>query len=106
MNVLVLNCGSASTKFAVVHASNGHVHVSGTIEPLGSAQSTLEFEHEGRAERRTVPGEGIDASLRTTHELLRETGLADRLLGVGHRVVHGGAKFSGSILITPEVITK
>ncbi len=106
MNVLVLNCGAASTKFAVVHASNGHVHVSGKVEPLGSSQSALEFEHEGRAERRTVPGEGIDASLRSTYELLRETGLADRLLGIGHRVVHGGAKFSGSILITPEVIAK
>jgi acetate kinase len=106
MNVLVLNCGSASTKFAVVHASNGHVHVSGTIEPLGSARSTLEFKHEDRAERRTVQGEGIDASLGTTCELLRETGLADRLMGIGHRVVHGGAKFSSSILITPEVIAK
>ncbi len=106
MNVLVLNCGSAATKFAVVHASNGHVHISGKIAPLGSAQSVVEFEHEERAERRIVPGEGIDAALRTTYELLRETRLADRLLGIGHRVVHGGAKFSGSILITPEVITK
>ena len=75
MNVLVLNCGSASTKFAVVHASNGHVHVSGTIQPLGGSQATLEFTHEDCSERRTVPGAGIDASLRTTFELLREIGL-------------------------------
>ncbi len=106
MNVLVLNCGSSSTRFAVVHASNGHVHVSGTIEPGEGARSSLAFEHEGRAERRTVPGEGIDAAVRTASELLRELGLADRLLGVGHRVVHGGARFSASTLITPEVITK
>ncbi|MFY3743245.1 acetate/propionate family kinase [Anaeromyxobacter sp. Red801] len=106
MNVLVLNCGTAATKFAVVHASDGHVHIAGRIEPLANAQSALEFEHEGRAERRTVAGEGIDAALRAAHELLRETGLVDGLIGVGHRVVHGGAKFSGSILITPEVIAK
>jgi acetate kinase len=106
MNVLVLNCSSVSTKFAVVHASNGHVHISGTIQPLGSSQATLEFTHEDRSETRNVPGEGPEASLRTTFELLREVGLADRLVGIGHRVVHGGAKFSGSILITPEVITK
>ena len=106
MNVLVLNCGSASTKFAVVHASNGHVHVSGTIQPLGGSQATLEFTHEDCSERRTVPGAGIDASLRTTFELLREIGLLERLVGIGHRVVHGGAKFSGSILVTPQVITK
>jgi acetate kinase len=106
MNVLVLNCRSTSTRFAVVHASNGHVHVSGTIRPLGRPQATLEFTHEGRSETRTVDGEGTDASLRATFDLLREVGLADRLLGVGHRVVHGGAKFSGSIPITAEVIAK
>ncbi|ACL67369.1 acetate kinase [Anaeromyxobacter dehalogenans 2CP-1] len=106
MNVLVLNCGSACTKFAVVHATDGHVHVAGKIEPLGSGQSALELQHEGRSERRTVAGESIDAALRTVHELLRELGLLGGLLGIGHRVVHGGAKFSTSILITPEVITK
>ena len=106
MNVLVLNCGSTSTKFAVVHASNGHVHISGTISALGTPQATLEFTHEGRLQRRTVPGDGTGEALRATFELLREVGLADRLLGIGHRVVHGGAKFSGSIFITPEVITK
>ena len=106
MNVLVLNCSRSSTKFAVVHASNGHVHVTGAIQPIGSAQATLDFDHEGRIETRVVSAESTDASLRTTFELLREIGLADRLIGVGHRVIHGGAKFSGSIFITPEVIEK
>jgi acetate kinase len=106
MNVLVLNCGSSSTSFAVVHASNGHVHVSGEVEPLGDGRAKLDFTHEGRCETRAVAGEGTDAALRATFALLGELGLADRLLGVGHRVVHGGAKFSGSILITPEVIAK
>ena len=35
-----------------------------------------------------------------------EAGLADGLLGIGHRVVHGGSKFSGSMAITPEVVAK
>jgi acetate kinase len=106
MNVLVLNCSSSATKFAVVHASNGHVHVSGSIQPLGGAQATLAFAHEGGAASRTVAGDGTEASLRATFELLSEIGLADCLIGVGHRVVHGGAKFSGSIFITPEVLEK
>jgi acetate kinase len=105
MNVLVLNCSSSATKFAVVHASNGHVHVSGSVQ-LGDAQATLDFKHEERSEARTVAADGTETSLRATFELLREIGLADRLVGVGHRVVHGGAKFSGSILITPEVVNK
>jgi acetate kinase len=106
MNVLVLNCGSSSTRFAVVHASNGHVHVSGTVETPPGLPATLAFTHEGRSEARPVAGQGTDAALRATFELLREIGLAERLLGIGHRVVHGGAKFSGSILVTPEVIAK
>jgi acetate kinase len=106
MNILVLNCSSAATKFAVVHATNGHVHVSGVVEPLGSPDVTLEFIHEKRAERRKIVAEGTDASLRVTFELLRELGLADRLLGIGHRVVHGASKFTGSMFITPQVVEK
>ncbi len=106
MNVLVLNCGSASVKFAVVHSTNGHVHASGVAQPLGSPDTALELTHEGREERRPLPGADGEGALRAILALLREVGLADRLLGVGHRVVHGGAKFSGSIFITPAVIDK
>src|SRR5512138_189971 len=106
MNVLVLNCSSAFTKFAVVHASNGHVHVSGRIQPLGQAEATLEYTHEGGSGSRTVAADGTEASLQATFELLAELGLVERLIGVGHRVVHGGARFSGSMFVTPEVLEK
>ncbi len=106
MNVLVLNCSSSSTKFAVVHSTNGHVHVSGAIHPIGSPHATLDFTHEATSKARTVRAETTDDSLRLTFELLSELHLADRLVGVGHRVIHGGAKFSGSMFITPEVIEK
>jgi acetate kinase len=106
MNVLVLNCGSAALKFAVVHSTNGHVHVQGTVQPLGTAEALLEFTHEKENATRPLAGADGDAALRAVFALLRDMGLADRLLGIGHRVVHGGAKFSGSIFITPAVIAK
>jgi acetate kinase len=106
MNVLVLNCGSSSTRFAVVHSSNGHEHVSGIAHQLGTPEAILEFSHEGRKGARTLAGMDEEGALRALVALLRELGLADRLLGVGHRVVHGGARFSGSIFVTPEVVAK
>jgi acetate kinase len=106
MNVLVLNCGPTSTKFAVVHSSNGHEHVSGIAHRLGTPEAVLEFAHEGRKGARSLTGVDEAGALRAVVALLEDLGLANRLLGVGHRVIHGGAKFSGSIFITPEVVAK
>ncbi len=107
MNVLVLNCGSSTTKFSVVHSTNGHHHISGIAWHLGTPQASIDFDHEGEHRSRALPAAAdAAAALRAIVGLLGELGLADRLLAVGHRVVHGGAKFSGSIFITPEVVAK
>ncbi len=106
MNVLVLNCGSSSAKFAVIDSSNGHELVSGIAQRLGSAQATLDFKAEGKKQSRSLHGAQHEAALRVVVELLEELGLACRIQAVGHRVVHGGAKFSGSMPITPEVVAK
>jgi acetate kinase len=107
LNVLVLNCGRSSARFAVVHSSNGHEHISGMAERIGTDRARLGFTHEGRAGARPLPaGAGLEGALREIFRLLQEVGLADRLVGVGHRVVHGGAKFSGSIFITPDVVAR
>ena len=49
---------------------------------------------------------GGSAASGNADSLVNELGLTDELVGVGHRVVHGGSKFSGSMAITPEVIAK
>ncbi len=106
MNVLVLNCGSSSAKFAVIDPEGSRELISGIAQRLGQAQATLDWKIDGRKSSRPIPGAGHDAALRTVVELLREAGLVEGLLGIGHRVVHGGSKFSGSMAITPEVIAK
>ncbi|HET7752506.1 MAG TPA: acetate/propionate family kinase [Anaeromyxobacteraceae bacterium] len=106
MNVLVLNCDASAVKFAVVHSTNAHEHILGAATRLGTPHAMLDFTHEGRKESRILHGADHRAALHAIVALLREVGLADRMLAVGHRVLHGGAKFSGSMYITPEVIAK
>jgi acetate kinase len=106
MNVLVLNCGSSSAKFAVIDAVSGQELVSGIAQRLGSAQASLDFKADGRKESRLLHGAGHEKALRDVVALLEELGVAEQIAGIGHRVVHGGAKFSGSMPITPAVVEK
>lgn len=118
MNILVLNTGSSSLKFQVIDtdlekiASDGDRRLArGVIERIGS-QALIRFENaQGKIVRTAQPirdyRAAIDAALRWL--VSEEAGipeirsLAD-IHAIGHRVVHGGEKFTRSTLITPEVI--
>lgn len=104
MNVLVLNCGSSSAKFAVIDPGSSRELTSGIAQRLCSKEASLDWKRDGKKSSRPISGAGHEEALRAVVDLLREAGLADGLLGVGHRVVHGGSKFSGSIAITKEVV--
>jgi acetate kinase len=106
LNALVLNCGSSSAKFAVIDSATGEERISGMAQRLGSANASLDWKFAGHKRSKILHHAEHDAALREVGELLREAGLADAIRGVGHRVVHGGARFSGSIPITPEVIDR
>jgi acetate kinase len=106
MNILVLNCGSSSAKFAVIDPSSGEERISGIAQRLATAQASLEWKLGAQRRAREIPGADHDAALRAVGDLLRDVGLFDEIAGVGHRVVHGGARFSGSIPITSEVVDR
>lgn len=106
MNILVLNCGSSSLKFAVIDPDVAVEHVSGIAQRLGSGEASLDVKWNGTKTSRPIPGAHHDEALRGVIDVLRELRLADGLLAVGHRVVHGGSKFAGSMAITEEVIAK
>src|SRR5512138_2939957 len=106
MNVLVLNCGSSSAKFAVINSTDGKELISGIAQRLGSAHASLDWKIDGQKTSKDLHRADHDIALRAVVELLKEHKLVDELKGVGHRVVHGGAKFSGSRALTAEVIDK
>ena len=103
MVILVLNCGSSSAKFAVIETSDGRERISGLAQRLGTPQATLDWTREGARSSRPIPDALHGEALRSVVALLEEAGLSHHLAGVGHRVVHGGARFSASCAITPEV---
>jgi len=106
VNVLVLNCGSSSAKFAILDTDSGEERVAGLAQRLGSEKATLEWKVAGRKESHDIPGADHGRALRAAVEVLERLGLARGLSAVGHRVVHGGARFSGSMVVDAEVLAK
>ena len=102
-NILVLNCGSSSIKFAIFDMSTQDVIISGLAERLYEAQPTINWSglHKGES---LITDQGHQVALDTLAVLLDKWHILDSLTGIGHRVVHGGEKFSASTLLNDENI--
>lgn len=104
--VLVLNCGSSSLKFAVLSAENGEEELSGLAECLGNMDARIKYKVQGnKAETSLGGGSAHREAVEFIVNLINTTpGIADNLVAVGHRVVHGGETFTQSVLVTDAVI--
>lgn len=110
VKVLVLNSGSSSIKFQLFNMEDEKVLVKGVVERIGIENSFLDYEKTGEKEitiKRDIEdhSQGIELVIDTL--LDKEYGVLssmDEINAVGHRVVHGGEKFAGSVKITDEVI--
>lgn len=108
MKVLVINCGSSTLKFKVIELSEdtppgqemGITH--GIIERIGG-QGTIKFIAESgeRLQETEIITDHAEAARRMLGWL---NSLGIRLDAIGHRVVHGGHRFTGPALIDDEVI--
>ncbi len=103
-NILIINCGSSSLKFAVINPGNGDEIISGIAERLGEKESFIRWKFEGNKESETLDGGAHDAAVGALLHMLEAKGLKDDIIAVGHRVVHGGETFKKSCLVTKEVI--
>ncbi|HSQ77234.1 MAG TPA: acetate kinase [Bacteroidota bacterium] len=110
MNVLVLNCGSSSVKYQLINGDEQKKLAGGVVERIGMSGATLSnVRHDG--DEIKIAGEIVDHTVAIEYILAillsRNHGvISDKsdIHAIGHRVVHGGETFSGSVLITPEVI--
>ncbi len=109
-DVLVINCGSSSIKFALIDTKNstasGAQRVQGIGERLGSDEAQIVWRRDGHKETIAAPDADHRAAMERIVELLRDEfpTLETQLLGVGHRVVHGGEAFTQSVRIDDDVL--
>jgi acetate kinase len=109
-SVLVINCGSSSIKFAVVPEKNHpdtnsnapRVRRSGLAENLGTPQAILNIISKN-GEKTSIAIPGADHQIALSHIL--KTLDDEKPIAIGHRVVHGGEKFTQAVQINQDVIT-
>lgn len=110
MKILVLNCGSSSIKYKLFDMSNSTVIAQGGIEKIGLQGSFLKLtlpNGEKKVLEKDIPEHtvGIEFILDTlTNAEYGAIKSLDEINAVGHRMVHGGEKFSKSVLLTQEVL--
>lgn len=110
MKVLVLNCGSSSIKYQFFDTNTKTALAKGVVERIGMSSAVLSHSrHDG--DQIKIVGEILDHSIAIEYVLgvmlSKNHGvISDKedIEAVGHRVVHGGETFSGSVLITDEVM--
>jgi acetate kinase len=104
--VLVFNAGSSSLKFALLLPGSGERLMGGIGERLGTPEASLRVQwFPAAATEERVPAGTHRAVTSRVLDLVAEAGYADvELLGAGHRVVHGGERFTSSIRVDDAVI--
>ena len=107
MKILCVNAGSSSLKFQLVEMPEEKLIISGYIEKIGLKDSFWTTKVNGEK----IKGERYlknhkEAAEVLIEELLKHKAVEslDEIKGVGHRVLHGGEKYSDSVIITDEVI--
>jgi len=103
MKVLVLNCGSSSLKFAVFQ--DRKQIASGSAENLQAPQGLFKASTGDQKIQQEFASPSHLTALQQIDGFLTDHGLSEGGFdAIGHRVVHGGEKFSGSVLLNDEIL--
>jgi acetate kinase len=108
--VLVLNWGSSSVKFALLAPDTGERVLDGVAEEVGTPDAVLRIRrYPNDAVSEPLPDGSYQAVISRILDCLADPGAGGQggpapLVGVGHRVVHGGDRFSASTLVDDQVI--
>ena len=109
MKILVLNCGSSSLKYQLIDMENEQVLTKGLCERIGIDGSVLTHKVPGKDNyvvETPMPDHSVavqlvlDALTSAEHGVINSV---DEINAIGHRVLHGGTKFTKSIVVNEDV---
>ncbi|MGB4082918.1 MAG: acetate kinase [Candidatus Fermentibacter daniensis] len=112
MKILVINSGSSSIKFRLFESSTGETLAGGLLERIGLAEGRMEYRRGTDGKITTecpIPNHqaGISMVLASlTDPVSGALGSLSEIQAVGHRIVHGGERFTQPVEITNEVISE
>lgn len=103
--ILALNCGSSSLKFQLFDTEKYTPIFKGNVERIGESDSFIKYEFNAKNGKQEIELNNHLDALNAVVKLMDENGIdLNSVRAVGHRVVHGGDKFSCSVEITDEII--
>ncbi|SNX55572.1 acetate kinase [Thermoanaerobacterium sp. RBIITD] len=109
MKILVINCGSSSLKYQLIETNGGKVLAKGLAERIGINDSLLTHNvndnkikiKKDMKDHKDAIKMVLDALINSEYGVIKDM---SEINAVGHRVVHGGEAFTGSVLITDDVL--
>lgn len=110
MKILVINCGGSSIKYQLINMARKTTLAKGAVEQIGSKKACFLYQSkEGSIVENDIFIASHEAGLKKVLAALTDSDYGviqnyNDIEAVGHRVVHAGEKFSGSVFITQEVI--
>ena len=102
-NVLVINSGSSSIKFALVNEDQDEFIIEGLAERIGSPEAEVTWKQNGEKKHLSFPNADHSEALAQILPYVQEA--AGHLDAIGHRVVHGGSQVHKACRLTPEVVS-
>ncbi|NOH85716.1 acetate/propionate family kinase [Vibrio sp. 03-59-1] len=104
--VLVINSGSSSLKFAVIDSASGDAVLSGLGECFGLEGARMNWKFQGEKFEFAIQGTENHHQLAVAKlvELVKEYKLIEDVVAVGHRVVHGGEKFTKTVRLDESIV--